>query len=319
MFLEALDQYGDMRFINLTFGHINTEGAKMIAEVLKNSSNTLQSLTLAIGYIENDDDNEGINVILDAISSLKNLKQLEISFLELNEDACYKLFEIIGNFTDLRQLRLYIGNHEDYDQIKLFNGCEVCRDSIETMKKLEVLDISLMNLPESYMQLFAQSVAYLPELRTLNISGNRLDEKGAEIFTNSFKNTDKLDVLMANSCNMDSQIFTTLCRSLNATSLREGYFSNNHIKEGIKGLPISSMKDLLVLDLSHNDISYSELNSFIESFNNATSVKVINLRGNFEEERDNNVLRNFQCDHLEQWKLKTFSDGRAPALLGAYS
>lgn len=315
-FLEALNGYKDMRYLNFTFGHINSAGCKMIAELLKNSAGTIKGITIGVGIVENDEKHEGLQAVFEEIKGLSKLEKLEISFVEFPEELSGDLFKLIGDLGNLKDLRLFFGNHKDYDQKKLFENIEVCRDSIEKLKQLETLDISLMGLTGSFMQLLGQAVAVLPELRTLNISGNKLDEKAAEIFSNSFKNTDKLQVLMATDCCMDAQIFAALTRNLGSTALQLGYFSGNTIKGGIKNLPISAMADLTAVDFSDNDLGYGDVKVFTEQLKSNTSLKVINFGRNSGIVKAGSAEKAIAHDELEQWKLKTFADECAPALLG---
>lgn len=315
-FLEALDGYKDMRYLNFTFGHVTGAGCKMIAELLKNSAGTVKGVTIGIGVVEDDEKHEGLQAIFDEIKELSKLEKLEISFVELPEELSGELFTIIGGLESLKDLRLFFGNHKDYDQKKLFENIEVCRDSIEKLKHLETLDISSMQLTESFMQLLGQAVAVLPELRTLNISGNRLDEKAAEIFSNSFKNADKLQVLMADDCCMDAQIFTALTRNLGKTSLQLGYFGRNTIKDGIKNLPVSAIADLAAVDFSDNELGYGDVKTFTGQLKSNTSLKVINFGGNSGIMKASTAEKAIAHDELEQWKLKTFAEECAPALLG---
>lgn len=315
-FLEAFNGCANMKFINFTFGHVSGVGCKIISELIKNSESTLKNATIGIGQVEADEKYEGLKAVLDAVKGVSSLEKLEISLVELPEELSGDLFKTIENLGALKSLRLFLGNHKEYDQVKLFENVEVCRNSIEKLKHLETLDISSMQLPESFMQLIGQAIATLPELRTLNISGNKLDEKAAEIFSNSFKSTDKLEVLIANDCSMDAQIFASLSRNLGSTSLQQGYFSENNIKDGIKSLPVAAMNDLVAVDFSYNGIGYGDVKRFTEQLKGGTSLKVVNFGGNSGILQASGAEKAIAHDELEQWKLKTFNEGSAPALLG---
>lgn len=311
-FLGAMKACKDMKFLNFTFGCVNGNGIKMISELVKSSGSTLKGLTLGIGHIEEDEKDEGLLALLDAIQELANLERLEISFIELPEAASGKLFAVLGKLKKLKSLRLFFGNHRDYNQMKLFENLEVCRDAIAQMKQLENLDISSMKLPESYMHLFGQAVEFLPELKTLNISDNKIDEKGAEIFANSFKSAGRLEVLTAKNCNIDAQTFAVFCKNLGNTSLRQADFSSNLIGEGIKSISLGATPDLVVIDFSNNGATYENIIEFLKTLKAPIGLKCVNFS-------DKNLLeispveRILRHDEIEQWKLKS----SAPiALLG---
>lgn len=311
-FLKISKVNKDIKYLGFTFGHLDGNGCQKVAKLVKNSGNALKSLTLGIKHFENDKDEEGLQAIVDAIQNSANLEYLDISFVELPESISGKLFSAFGKLTKLKTLKLFLGNYRDYDQAKLFENLEVCRNSIAGMKHLESLDISSMQLPESYMHLFGQAIASLPELVTLNISGNNIDEKGAEIFANSFKNTEKLEVLIANNCELDSQIFTVLCKTLSNTSLKQGYFSNNHIGAGIKNIISPMMMSLVGLDFSNNGLTYTNVVDFLKNLKEPITLKCVNFSDPALLEVSN-VERTLKHDEIEQWKLKSSA---TVALLG---
>lgn len=301
----------NIKYLSFSFGRVNDNGSKKIAELIKNSSNVLKSLTLEIRSLE-DDDSEGLQEIIEAMQDLKVLERLEFSFVELPEAVSKKMFVALGKLKSLKNLRLFIGNHQDYDQVKLFENLEICRDSIAKMKELENLDISSMRLPESYMHLFGQAVESLSELRSINISDNKIDEKGAEIFANSFKNTKKLEVLIANNCELDAQIFAVLCKSLTNTSLKQGYFNNNNIGAGIKSIISSPMAFLVALDFSNNSLTYGNIVDFLKVLKDPITLKCVNFSDPALLEVSH-VERTLRHDEIEQWKLKSSA---TVALLG---
>lgn len=311
-FLNISNVNKNIKYLGFTFGRVNDNGSKKIAELIKNSGDALKTLTLEIGYFEDEDNEEGLQAVIDAIQDLKNLERLEISFIELPESVSKKLFVALGKLKSLKNLKLFIGNHRDYDQVKLFENLELCRDSIAQMKELETLDISSMQLPESCMHLLGQAVESLSELRSINISDNKLDEKGAEIFANSFKSTKKLEVLIANNCELDAQIFAVLCRSLTNTSLKQGYFNNNSIGAGIKSIILSPMVSLVALDFSNNNLTYGNIVDFLKALKEPITLKCVNFSDPTLLEVSH-VERTLRHDEIEQWKLKSSA---TVALLG---
>lgn len=314
MLLEALDGYENMKYLNLTFGHVSGKGCKMIAALLKNSKGTIKGLTIGIGQVQDDENNEGLHELIETINELPNLEQFEISFLELPEELVHSLFEGVGHLGNLERLRLFIGNHADYDQVGFFNNMENLRDSIASLEHLRSLDISLMELPGSIMQLLGQAVASLPELRNLNISYNKLDEKGAEIFSASMKQHGKIEVFTANGCDITAVAFGNLCRYLGGTDLRQMSLANNKIADGAKNLPIEQIP-LEIVDFSNNDMSYEDVRDFLNKVKPGTTLRILNFGNNSKIDELENVERTIEHDRVEQWRLN-FEDEKSPALFG---
>ncbi|MDR0632290.1 MAG: hypothetical protein LBF54_03585 [Holosporaceae bacterium] len=305
--LGALENRPNMKYFNLTVREIDEAIAKCLANLLSNSSGTLRELGLGCDLITGDSKKKLVENIARAISLAKGLTKLELSFVSTSEDDFAHIAESIGNFTKLVSLKMYIKGLRKHKHVSLFENLEKFQESLSKLRKLEVFDISSMFLPSDAIKLISQPIESMKNLKTLNVSGNVLDEKGAESLSKAIAET-PLITLMANNCGMDSAAFAALCKSFPNTSLEQLYVGGNQIKGGAKNLPVATMKELKVVDFSHNDMDYDDAMAFIELTKEHPNLYVVSFKGNSGIDSMNPIEKTIKSDQLQEWKAKNYPD-----------
>jgi hypothetical protein len=95
---------------------------------------------------------------------------------------------------------------------------------------------------------------------------------------------------------------------------------NNKIKSGIKSMPVKSISTIQFVDFASNEISLDDVMPFVEQIPEQSKLRIVNLRGNFLEDKDSKTMPNDRAtqlsklrDDLEVWRLKS---GLTLAILG---
>ncbi|MDR2157737.1 MAG: hypothetical protein LBO02_00240 [Holosporaceae bacterium] len=312
--LESLKDHSEIRLLSITVGELTDVGEEYLASLISNSFRTLEGASLGWNKITGRDDS--YRNITEAIRKAEKLNKLEFSVVSLSENDLGLIVEAIGDLKNLRSLKIFFGNIGAHNHIRLFENVEIFQKSLANLSKLEALDISSAGFPSDVMQLIAQSISYMKNLKTLNISGNPLDEKSARSFSDAIKETDSITTLMANDCEMDAMAFEALCKSLANTSLMHLYFRGNSIKDGAKSLPVSSMPELLVVDFSKNEMSYDDAMSFIELTKDSIKLHIVNFKNNTGIESMSSIERTIKNDQLVGWKIKNYTNGHQVSFFG---
>ncbi|MDR2766327.1 MAG: hypothetical protein LBB63_02585 [Holosporaceae bacterium] len=311
--LSGLKDHLKMTSLSLTFGELSPGGVDHLISIMEGSDETLEGLYLAWGNIvstsgEKIDKDDVYKKLADAFDRTKKLKSLEFSSLYISEPASAVIFKAIGQLRLLKELKIFFDNLNSHDSIKLFESMEVLRDSLKELPDLESLDISNLRLHGNEVQVLMQAVASTPKLKHLNISGNTLDVKGAEILSDGVKENNSLMTLMANSCTITADVFKSLCKSLANSSLEHLYVSDNEIKDAAKDLPIDTMQDMLVIDFSKNNMNYDDAMAFVEKTKGHMRLRIVNFKNNSGINAMSNTEKTIRDDQLVEWKIKNYVD-----------
>jgi Ran GTPase-activating protein (RanGAP) involved in mRNA processing and transport len=305
--LKVLEDRANIEFLNIIVEELNKDGIEHLANLLSNSAKVLRELSLGCDKVADDSEGKSFETIFKAASLAKGLTKLELSFISMFESDFAHIAESVCNFTKLISLKMYIKGLRKHNHISLFENMEKFQESLSKLTKLEVFDISSMFLPSDIIRLISQSIESMRNLKTLNVSGNTLDEKSAESLSKAIAET-HLITLMASNCGMDSAAFSALCKSLQSTSLEQIYVGGNQIKDGAKNLPIANMKELRVVDFSQNDMSYDDAMAFIELTKGHPNLYIVSFKDNSEIDSMSAVEKTIKSDQLQEWKAKNHPD-----------
>ena len=296
--IAAIGDLKVVRGLSLTLGKLESGGCDILGEIFAKSKETLTSLNLGFMKVE---DNKSYDALIDSLGQLKKLTMLEYSVLESTENQVGKFFDSLARLRALIDLKLCFYDFKDHEGVEAYRNAENLNEAMKNLTNLESLDISNMDLPESVLQTISRSMGKLTHLRTLNISGDPIVVKTAKVLAKSLQKLENLVTLIANNCEISSETFSALCEGFRNSSLKHMYFSGNKIKSSVKSFPVSQMKELVLLDFSHNNINLKDIVDFMKTIPSETRLEVVNwksndLKGLSEEQK----IR--ERDELKAWK-----------------
>jgi Ran GTPase-activating protein (RanGAP) involved in mRNA processing and transport len=299
--LETLKINNNLKSLYITFGKLSSEGSKHLVDLITNSVESLQELSL--GWQAITDDANAYKNIASAILKIAKLQKLELSVMSLSENDVGLIAGAIGGMKHLLSLKIFFNDLNKHDHMKLFENLEILQQSLAKLKKLDTLDLSGLKMPSDTMQLLTQTVGSMQKLKTIDFSGNVIDEKSAESLSEAIKKTDSVTTLIANECEIDDKAFAALCKSLSNTSLKHLYFRNNKIKDGAKNLPVASMSDLYVVDFSKNEMNYEDVIAFVEQIKGDSKLSILNFNNNSGIEETDKIEKTIKRNQLEEWRF----------------
>jgi Leucine-rich repeat (LRR) protein len=292
-----------MDCLKILLGEITSDAGGFLQNSLKTSEKSLKELMIGSVHIQ-----QGVlSEIAKVLPNLKSLQELELSFPSLLINDIRAVFGAIGKLKKLRKLKIFIGEWVPEDakskNVEQFESAEILKESLSKLPNLELLDISHMNLPTEIMQSIATGIGYISNLRTLNLTGNVIDEKVAASFKEAFeKSNGFLTTLIANNCAMTDESFGIFAQSLPKIPLEYLYVRNNQIKSP-KRFPVDSMPQIILIDLYGNSISLDEAMEFIKLIPADSALRAVNLKGNPSEHAPNSQLI-MMYNELEMEKQK---------------
>ncbi len=302
----AISELSDLDYLSVAFGEIKQMSCEHIASAIEDS-NKLSNLFIAWDKVI-DKEEVSYKRLSKAISELHQLNLFYISILSISEKCTEVIIKSITKITTLTSLKLYFGNLSLQNHVKLFETAEVFGDAIKHLTQLKSLNISSMLLPKDAIQVVAQSISALKKLEYLNLSGNIINKESAAIFSDSFKELDYLKTFIIRDCQIDSQTFSELARSLSSLPITTFCAGNNQIKDGIKNLPIKAMADLRFVDFANNDVTFDTIIELLPETIDHEALQVLDFKNNKTlHDADNNGDIESKRDKIEDWKLRNKS------------
>lgn len=274
--IAAIGSLDSIKWLNLVLGELESVGCNSLADVLTKSAKTLTSLSLGFKNIEDDD---ACKNLLTSLGELKSLRRLEYSVLQSNENQVESFNNSLAQLKNLQDLTICFNDFDSLNRAKAFQNAEKFNMAMANLKNLENLDISNMNLPDSVMQIIANSIGDLAQLKSLNISGNPINTETAGVLAESLKKLGKLSTLVANDCMLNNMAFDILCGNLQNDSLRCMLFSRNNLQNSVMSLHISQMTNLKALDFSFNNVELSDVVNFMMTIPSETKLSFVNWTG----------------------------------------
>lgn len=298
--IAAIGCLDSIKWLNLVLGELESTGCNSLADVLAKSAETLTSLSLGFKNIE---DNASYDNMLTSLGELSSLRRLEYSVLQSNERQVENFNNSLAQLENLRDLTICFDDYDSHNRAKAFQNAEKFTEAIANLKNLENLDISNMNLPDSVLQIIANSMEKLAQLKSLNISGNPINAETAGVLSESLKNLENLSTLVANNCKLNNKAFDALCGNLQNSSLQCMFFSRNDIQNSIASLRISQMTNLKALDFSFNNVELPDVANFMMKIPSETKLAFVNWTGCKSEKLDE-VQRVELRNKLKIWALE---------------
>jgi hypothetical protein len=299
--LSKIPVHKNIKFLSFAFNEISHNGCTQLSNMINDSSSSIENISLAWEKIV-DEKSETYQVLANSIGKVKKLTKLDLSFGEISTENLRFIINSIGKLKQVKSLAFFCGNLQSHNKIKLFENMESFRDAIKNLQNLLYLNISSNNLSSHEMQVLMQAISSMQALKYLNISGNKLDLQSAGILSEAIKENDSLETVVANNCYIDDSTFVELSKSLPNSSLRYLYFGDNLIEKP-KSLPISSMKDLILVDFSQNKIDYDGAMAFAEQTKGHPTLKIVSFKRNTGIEAMDSAEKSKRDDLHVEWQL----------------
>ncbi|EAR95886.2 transmembrane protein, putative (macronuclear) [Tetrahymena thermophila SB210] len=225
--IKGLFKYQTLTKLKLKFGdtfnYIGSEGAKCIAQFIKQNNNLVK---LHLNTKLKDIDQEGASSIADAIEACQNLNNLTLYF-RINFNSAERFKKITRAIEKLQKLEIlkldcssnYIGNEI----------AKVISNSLEKNINLKELDLNL-----DYSKIEDEGAFYIGDALTklqniqilkLSLSCNQIGVKGAQKIIKDLENNKKIQDLHINLSNSNE-----ICKSVIVASLKQTYESFSQIK-----------------------------------------------------------------------------------------
>lgn len=299
--ITAASELKSIKYLNFTLGELGSQSCDSLVTIFDNCSKSLSDLVLGFKNIV---PSESYNKMLAKLQDLKNIKKLEFSVLESTEDQVSTFFTSIKSMKKIEDIKFFFDDFAKHDDVKAYHNAQIFAEALPEFTQLKNLDISGMKLPDSVMQLVFQSMSKLQGLVKLNVSGNIIDRKTAGALSESIKEGNSLTTLIAKGCEINSESFSELCRSLGGTPLRYLYLSDNEIGSAVSSFPLAQMNNIMLIDLANNNVAYEDALKFVQLTADHPNIRVINLSRNAPMIALTGTERSKYNNEFVTWQLK---------------
>ncbi|XP_071970736.1 NACHT, LRR and PYD domains-containing protein 6-like isoform X2 [Engystomops pustulosus] len=173
--LEALSGLRRLEELHLFGNNLPDTSCVPLASVIRNNPD-LKTLVLSGNSLAGPD----LSVLLEALSGLCRMEELYLADNNLPDTSCVPLASVIRNNPDLKTLVL-TGNRLPGPDLSVLSGnrlpgpdLSVLLEALSGLCRLEMLHLGYNNLPDMSCVLLASVIRNNPDLKILDLSGNRL-------------------------------------------------------------------------------------------------------------------------------------------------
>jgi Leucine-rich repeat (LRR) protein len=246
VFSQAIQQIPYIKKLNLGFNGLESEGARILTNILNQAPKTLEKLNIGSNWLGAG----GISAISPVFILQPKIKILNLSRNRLGVQGARTLATCISNCRNLESLNL-----KD-NQIR--EGIAELMPAIASLPNLQKLNLSFNLLRLEGGRSIGASLSLCKNLTTLILTSNDLQE-GFSLIASEFPSTSLKTVIAKSNKIPDACLYTL-----------------------IENLPHSSIQKL-VLDM--NAFTYSPLSNFIQLIHSTTSLDLrLKLPGNLSEQ-----------------------------------
>ena len=273
--LNSLTQFKKLIFLNLGLKSIDDNGLQQLSGIISG----LALRQLALSWMETAASDETYGTFFNTLQSAQALTSLEISFMESTQACMDSLLAAIGQLQKLTDLHLFFGNLDKHDSVAVYKSAEILGNSLKNLSNLAFFNIAYTNWPAEALCLIFQGLQPAT-LKLINASGNTFDVKSAEMLGNVIKQTPQIKTLFVNSCQMTDEVFSALSKLLSDTPLSYLHVAVNKISGAASSLPIKSMSNLVLYNLSSNELTYEHALRVMEQADGHEKTLAINFNNN---------------------------------------
>ena len=240
--VKALQQLNSLQVLDLS----NTNMPKDVTDDLALAIECNQSLNTV--QLNNNNLQCSAVVIIQALSKISSLKELNLRSNQLTEDAGEYLSSVICNNAGLNQLFL--------DNNDIGKGMLHIVKALQQLNSLQVLDLSNTNMPKEVTDDLALAIGYNQTLNTLYLYGNNL-QSSAVIILKALSKISSLKELNLQSIQLTEDaseyLSPVICNNLGLNKL---FLDNNDIGKGMLHIvrALQQLNSLQELDLSNTNM-----------------------------------------------------------------
>jgi len=275
--VEVLPSLRHLQSLNLSGNNLGVEGSNAIARVLPNIPN-LQSLNLA----GNNLGVEGSNAIANALSNIPNIQSLNLAENDIGVEGLRAITEVLQHLPNLQSLDLSRSFIETDRIREIYAGIRAFVSALQHLHNLQHLNFSNNSV------VFGDAInilIYLPELRTLNLSGNNINDdyfSAGEYYKFTFPHIPKLQFLDLSHNSMMGDTIEIVAKELlkHLPELRFLDLSNNNLASDASialGEVLPYLHNLQSLNLSGNDTMAYSMNHIVSSLSHIKHLQYLDL------------------------------------------
>lgn len=273
--INSLAQCKKLIFLNLGLKSIDDNGLQQLSGIISN----LALKQFALSLMETAASNESYVAFFNTLQSVQTLTSLEISFMESTQECMDSLLASIGQLQKLTDLYLFFGDLDKRDSVSVYKSAEILGNSLKNLSNLAFFNIAYSDWPDEALRLMFQGLQPAT-LKLINASGNKFDVKSAEMLGNVIKQAPQIKTLFVNSCQITDEAYSALSRSLSDTPLSYLHVADNKISGSASDLPIKSMPNLILYNLSNNALTYEHALRVMEQADGHEKTLAINFNNN---------------------------------------
>ena len=155
--------------LNLSANYINDDGAKQIADALKDSLKSLQTLDLSENCISDD----GAKQIADALKVNHSLKTLDLTYNDIGDGGAEAIADALNVNNSLEILRLFYNKIGD-------DGAKAIANALKANRSLVELRMSDNNIGDDGAKAIADALKDIRSLKILDLDGNKIGYDGSK-------------------------------------------------------------------------------------------------------------------------------------------
>lgn len=273
--LAAIAQLKNLTQLNLGVKSFDDAGFNQLSGII----GELRLKRLALSWQESSASNESHTAFYDTLQKASSITGLDISAMEIAQESLNGLLSALGELSQLTDLQIFVGNLDQHGSVAAYKSAETFSNSLKKLSNLTHFNIADSNWSAEPLCLIFQALS--PNaLQFLDVSGNKFDVKSATALSNLVKQATNLKTLFVNSCDMTDNEYSALCVGLSGSSLAYVYAAGNKIENSASSMPIDTMPDMILYDVSNNETTYENALSIVQQANGHKKIRLINLCNN---------------------------------------
>ena len=265
---QSLTNISRVKAVNFQSNNITDEAAEALTSII--SSNTgLEKLCLGYNQLHN-----GIIEITNALKSISSLQVLDLADNTICHDVADNLAIVITRNRSLEYLCLS-HNHFGLYMTVILKACTELSD-------LKQLIIGNTDISDVVADDLAAVIKTNLSLITLTLSDNDLQSSGFIVLAKELKNLKFFTYFYAHNINITSIVSDKLISIIeNNPSLRKISLGSNSLEDSLLQIATScgTLRNLQLLELSTNCVSYAKLVSLASVINTNISLVSLSLNG----------------------------------------
>ena len=248
--LRVVKSIINLSYLDLSNNNIDDDDLKLIMEYL-NDNNNLKTIILN----NNNISSTGGFYIANTLSKNKTLNEIMISHNNLNDNGLNSFINIL----------------------------------INTKSLISKLDLSFNNLKQENIITLANFLSINPNLKYLDISGNNIESKTANLFGIGLKKNKNLNIIKLNKCNLNDDSSPQIFNFMNQTNINKIELNDNQFGGMGAIIILNQLRSTLSIQeisLENCQLTSNSLSSIAQILKDWKNLKFINFKNNSFNEQE---------------------------------